>query len=134
MCAVVYKKKIYLFDIFLNYKNFLFDVLNKKYTYTEFFFISPKIFVHLTNLKLFYRGLQYLKIFVCLFHFIEKSDKNINKSYLLILQREVYLAIVSKWDKQHFFYIWPLHNCFYFWRCNKSSWYPVEKHLTISKI
>ena len=43
--------------------------------YSVFFFISSKVFVHLTNLKLFYRGLQYLKIFVCSFHFIKKCQK-----------------------------------------------------------
>ena len=31
-----------------------------------------KVFVHFTNLKSFYRGLKYLKIFVWLFHFIIK--------------------------------------------------------------
>ena len=78
------------------------------------FFINTKVFVHLTHLKLSYKGLQYLKIIVCLFHFI-KSDKNIIlMSYLLIFPREVYLTICRNESNSNFFHTWPLHNLIVF--------------------
>ena len=73
-CKVIslynYQSLFKLSSLFLALRGnmFLFSIRYRHYRtnyyYSMFFFISTKVFVHLANLKLLYRGLQYLKIFV----------------------------------------------------------------------
>ena len=54
-----------------------------KVKYSVFIFISTKVFVHLNNLKLFYRGIKYLKFIVCLFHYIKKLQKYTFQTFIV---------------------------------------------------
>ena len=66
------------YNFSLNLSNFTPGVaLQFLVSYTACFFISSKLFVHLTNFKSFYRGLKYPKTFICLLDFIKNCQKYI---------------------------------------------------------
>ena len=89
-----------------------------KNIYSVFFFISTKVFVHLTNLELFYLCLKYLKLFNCLLHFIKKWHFNLFKSYLFIIAKINFKLV--KWTNT-FVLIKKTHCIVYLksWSCRK---------------
>ena len=86
MKYLVWRRFIHTLTIILFFvTDFLSSATTNLMLYTVcFFFIITKVFVHLTNLKLFYRGLKYLNILVCLFHFIKKCQKYTFKFFKVI--------------------------------------------------
>ena len=81
-------------------------------------FCSGKVFVHLTNLKSFYRGLKYLKIVVYLFQFIKNVKNTIQSFFLMHNSSFCQERCINNFNlnavKWYDLYTWPLNLAFNF--------------------